>query len=218
MRVLIIDNFDSFTFNLYQIIGELMTKLRLVNTHGQVELQVVRNNAITWQDIEAWQPDRIVISPGPGTPEDEAYFGISAQVIQQTQVPLLGVCLGMQGIAHCFGGKIIRFELPMHGKTSDILHDEQGLFANIPNPLSVMRYHSLGVDPKSFPDCLRVTAVVGEFPIDGFDDNSKIRRGGSFKIMGLEHRTRPIYGIQHHPESFASEGGVDYLRQFLIQG
>lgn len=198
MKVLLIDNFDSFTFNLYQYIGELLTK-----KGGGFVLDVFRNNEITLGEIKQKRYDKIIISPGPGDPSDKAYFGVCADVLVQLgkKIPVLGVCLGMQGIAHYFGGKVTRAKKPMHGKTSVISHDGRGVFINLPQQLEVMRYHSLVADRKSLPTCLEVSAVSQ-------DTN---------EIMGLRHTSFPIEGIQFHPESFATDGGKLLLENFLYR-
>ena len=156
MRVLIIDNYDSFTFNLYQYVGDILSREQQLSSF---EVLVKRNDEITLTQIEALQVDRIIISPGPGTPEAPAYFGVCAQVITELgkTIPTLGVCLGMQGIAHCFGAKVVHAAVPMHGKVSPISHDAKGVYKNMPQELEVMRYHSLMVDVHSLPDCLEIT-------------------------------------------------------------
>lgn len=198
MKILIIDNYDSFTFNLYQYIGDIL-KAR----GGEFKLVVKRNNKITIAEIKKARFDKIVISPGPGSPDNLSYFGICAQVIREIgkTVPILGVCLGMQGIAYCYGGKIIRAKTPMHGKTSLISHNNKGIFKGLPQDLEVMRYHSLVVESNSIPDCLEVTAFARD----------------SGEIMGLRHKKYPIKGVQFHPESFATEGGEKILKIFLLQ-
>lgn len=218
MKVYIIDNYDSFTYNLYQYIGEILTAEKSKGNLGEFDITVKRNDQVTLEEIEAAQPDRIIISPGPGTPEDENYFGICAQVIKQfgPRIPLLGVCLGMQGIVHVFGGKVVNAHVPMHGKISPITHDGEGMFRNVPDQLEIMRYHSLMADPTSFPDSLKLTSVVGELTADQFDDLERIRQGGEFEIMAVQHKEHPIYGIQFHPESFATEGGKELIANFLF--
>ena len=198
MKVLIIDNYDSFTFNLYQYTGELLQE-----KYKDFILSVFRNDEISIKEIQEKQYDRIIISPGPGNPSDRSYFGVCAEVIKKlgNKTPTLGVCLGMQGMAYYFGGNIIRARVPMHGKTSSISHDGKGVFTNLPQNIEVMRYHSLIVDKKSLPDCLEITAVV---PDTG-------------EIMGIRHKTYPIEGVQFHPESFATEGGKQMLKNFLFQ-
>lgn len=217
MKVLIIDNYDSFTYNLYQYIGEILSSDKQSGKISDFAISVKRNNEIGLADIAAFAPDRIIISPGPGSPDDEAYFGVCAEVIRQLgrTTPLLGVCLGMQGIVHVFGGRVVRAPLPMHGKTSSIVHDGSGLFHDIPDHLEIMRYHSLIAEPGSFPDCLQVTAAVGDLAKEEFTDLAKIRRGGDFEIMAVRHKQFPVFGIQFHPESFATEGGRDMVRNFL---
>lgn len=197
MKILIIDNYDSFTFNLYQCIGEIL------QTSGtQSAIDVVRNDAITLPEIKQRAYDKIIISPGPGDPSDSTYFGVCAPVLTLVgkTIPILGVCLGMQGIASCFGGKVIRAARPMHGKTSLIEHDCLGVFRNVPQKLEVMRYHSLIADKATLPDCLKISALSLD----------------TKEIMGLRHKTYPIEGIQFHPESFATEGGKTMLRNFLF--
>ena len=184
--LLMIDNYDSFTYNIVQYLGEL----------GE-EVQVFRNDKITIAEIEALAPARIVLSPGPCTPEEA---GISVEVVRQFagRIPILGVCLGHQSIGYAFGGTIVKSATLMHGKTSPILHDGAGLFAGLPNPFQATRYHSLVVERDSFPGELEVTAWVAEG-----------------EIMGLRHRTLPVWGVQFHPESILTQGGMDILRNFL---
>ena len=186
MNILVIDNFDSFTYNLVQYLGEL-----------GAELEVFRNNAISVAEIRNHAPDGIVISPGPGTPDSA---GITLSVIKElaSTFPILGVCLGHQSIGQAFGGKIIRAKELMHGKTSQIYHDGSGVFADLPSPLTATRYHSLVVDPESVPDCLRVTAHT----------TNNI-------IMGLEHKDLSVFGVQFHPESFLTTSGRAILQNFL---
>lgn len=200
MKILIIDNYDSFTFNLYQCIGEILLK-----TGKAFIIDVFRNDQISIREIQNSKYHRIVISPGPGNPADSEYFGVCAEVLTKIgkTVPVLGVCLGMQGMAHYFGGKVIRAKVPMHGKTSMIRHDGKGVFQNLPQELLVMRYHSLVADPSNLPDCLEISATV-----DGLSDG---------EIMGLRHKEYPIEGIQFHPESFATEAGKQMLSNFLFQ-
>ena len=204
--VYLVDNYDSFTYNLYQYIGEVLTTAKLSNQIGDFEVIVARNDQVTVADIEAAHTDRIIISPGPGSPEDESYFGVCAQVITELgpTIPLLGVCLGMQGIVHCFGGKVVKAYVPMHGKVSPISHDGMGIFKDIPDQLEVMRYHSLMAAAESMPDCLALTAVVGVLGSD------------SYEIMAVKHKQFPIQGIQFHPESFATEGGKELMKNFLL--
>ncbi|CAM2987855.1 aminodeoxychorismate/anthranilate synthase component II [Vibrio rarus] len=189
--LLIIDNYDSFTYNLYQYFCEL-----------GCETKVVRNDAITIAEIDALQPDAIVISPGPCTPDDA---GISLQVIQEFMgsIPLLGVCLGHQAIAQVFGAKVVRAEKVMHGKTSPIQHTGVGVFSDLNNPLTVTRYHSLVVERESFPDCLEVTSWT-------LDANGQVE-----DVMGYRHKTLPIQGVQFHPESIKTEQGLELLGNFV---
>jgi anthranilate synthase/aminodeoxychorismate synthase-like glutamine amidotransferase len=196
MNVLIIDNYDSFTFNLYQYAGEILQR-----KGAQFVIDVVRNDELSLREIQDRNYDKIIISPGPGDPADKAYFGVCADVITELgkTTPILGVCLGMQGIAHYFGGHVARAKLPMHGKTSSITHDGSGVFAKLPQDLEVMRYHSLIVEKNALPESLEITATAN-------DTN---------EVMGLRHKTYPIEGIQFHPESFATEAGKRMLENFL---
>ncbi len=184
--LLMIDNYDSFTYNIVQYFGQL----------GE-EVQVRRNDKISLAEIETLRPERLVISPGPCSPE-EAGISVSAITHFSGKIPILGVCLGHQSIGYAFGGKILRSASLMHGKTSPILHDGQELFAGLANPFPATRYHSLIVDRPTLPDCLQVTAWV---------ENGE--------IMGLRHRELPVWGVQFHPESILTEGGMDLLRNFL---
>jgi anthranilate synthase/aminodeoxychorismate synthase-like glutamine amidotransferase len=199
MKVLIIDNYDSFTYNLYQYLGEILEDIG-----DSFKLDVVRNDELTLAQIKDLNYDRIVVSPGPGDPSDKAYFGVCAEVILELgkTVPVFGVCLGMQGICHYFGGQVVRARLPMHGKTSKVSHDERGVFKNLPQNLEVMRYHSLVANPDNLPDSLEISAWV--------------ESGFGKEIMGLRHKQYPIEGIQFHPESFATEGGMEMLRNFIL--
>ena len=185
--ILLVDNYDSFTFNLYQYLGEL-----------GADVKVVRNDAMSVDEALALEPERIVISPGPGTP-DEA--GISLELIRRSPVPLLGVCLGHQALGQTFGGKVVRAPKLMHGKTSEIRHDGKTIFAGLPDVFTATRYHSLVVAPESVPDCLEVSAWTD---------------GGV--VMGLRHRERPLEGVQFHPESILTTAGKDLLRNFLGLG
>jgi len=185
--ILLIDNYDSFTFNLYQYLGEL----------GE-ELTVVRNDQISAAEALALGPERVVISPGPGTP-DQA--GISLEVVRLCAaqgVPLLGVCLGHQALGQAFGGRVVRAPKLMHGKTSLIHHDGRTLFAGLAVPFEATRYHSLIVERESLPECLEVSAWTD----DGL-------------VMGLRHRERPLEGVQFHPESILTSSGMTLLRNFL---
>ena len=197
MKILIIDNYDSFTFNLYQYVGEILIKKSILFT-----LDVVRNNEITIEEIKKRNYNKIIISPGPGSADDPVYFGVCAKVLTEIgkKIPVLGVCLGMQGMAYYFGGKVVRAQKPMHGKTSLIKHDGQGIFKNLPQSLEVMRYHSLIAEKSSLPKILKITALSQD----------------TKEIMGLRHKIYPIEGIQFHPESFATEGGKLLLTNFLF--
>ena len=185
-RVLVIDNYDSFVYNLVQYLGEL-----------GAEPLVYRHDALTVDEIDELAPDGILISPGPGRPEDA---GISNDVLTHHagRLPIFGVCLGLQCMGQVFGGSVVRAPQVMHGKTSLIRHDESGVFAGLPNPLEATRYHSLIVARDSVPDCLEVTATTD----DGL-------------VMGLRHREYAIEGVQFHPESILTTGGHDMLRNFL---
>ena len=189
--LLMIDNYDSFTYNLVQYLGEL----------GQ-DVRVARNDELSVDQIRKLAPERIVISPGPGTP-DQA--GVSLQLIEKVggQIPILGVCLGHQSIGQAFGGRVIRAQRIMHGKTSMIHHTGKGVFAAVPNPFEATRYHSLVVEKSTLPQCLEVTAWTQN--ADGSVD----------EIMGLRHRTLAIEGVQFHPESILTQHGHDLLRNFL---
>ncbi|MBF2720367.1 MULTISPECIES: anthranilate synthase component II [unclassified Psychrobacter] len=214
MNVLIIDNYDSFTFNLYQYVGEILQTLG-----GDKEASVIvkRNNEITLADVQAMNLDRIIISPGPGSPDDPAYFGICAEVIEVMgkTTPLLGVCLGMQGIAHVFGGDVIRASVPMHGKVSSIRHDGLGIYKDLPQELEIMRYHSLIVKADTIPSCLTITSVVANDSRADLSFDESALTGD--EIMGLAHKDYPIQGVQFHPESFATEGAKRLLSNFLMQ-
>jgi anthranilate synthase component II len=190
MKTLVIDNYDSFVYNLEQYIGELGS-----------ETVVFRNDQITLKQVEALKPDRIVISPGPGTPEDVRYFGVCTQILQTISqtVPTLGVCLGHQGIIHAYGGKVIRAKRLMHGKTCVIKHDQKGIFSGVRNPFRATRYHSLVGERSSIPTCLEITAEC-------IDDN---------EIMAVRHIKFPIDGVQFHPESILCEDGKLIIKNFL---
>lgn len=218
MKVLIIDNYDSFTYNLYQFIGEILTTEKNRGELPHFEIMVKRNNQIDFKAIEAMAPDRIIISPGPGSPDDPRYFGVCAEVIEKLgkTTPLLGVCLGMQGIVHVFGGQVVKAPLPMHGKISPINHNNASVFNGVPNQLEVMRYHSLIADATTLPECLAVTATVGALEADHFEQRSGWQALGEFELMGVKHREYPIHGIQFHPESFATEGGKELIANFLF--
>lgn len=218
MKILIIDNYDSFTYNLYQFIGEILTSAKNRGTIENFDILVRRNDQISFADIEAMAPDRIIISPGPGSPDDERYFGVCADVIEKLgkTTPLLGVCLGMQGIVHVFGGQVVKAPLPMHGKISPVTHNGHSVFRGVPDQLDVMRYHSLIAAAETLPECLQVTAAVGDLSADDFEDRARLARGGNFELMGVKHRDYPIHGIQFHPESFATEGGKELIANFLF--
>ena len=183
--ILVIDNYDSFTYNLVQYLGEL-----------GYTVEVFRNDALTLDEIEAMKPDQIVISPGPGTPDDA---GISVDLIKRfhQDIPILGVCLGHQAIGQAFGGKVVRANKIMHGKVSLVEHDKKGMFHNLPSPLTATRYHSLIVE-EPLPDCLEITA-----------------RGKDAEVMALRHKDYPVVGVQFHPESILTEYGHEMLRNFL---
>ena len=184
--LLVIDNYDSFTFNLVQYFGQL-----------GVEQSVFRNDEITVEQALALNPERVMISPGPCSPTEA---GVSCDIIRAFagKKPLLGVCLGHQAIGQVYGGKVVRAPNLMHGKTSPIFHDGEDLFRGMPSPFAATRYHSLVVDRPSLPECLKVTAWTD----DGL-------------IMGLTHRTLPVWGVQFHPESYVTERGLDILANFL---
>ena len=184
--LLLIDNYDSFTYNLYQYLSQL-----------GAEVVVVRNDKIGIKEIEQMQPEKIILSPGPSTPE---HAGISNDVIRHfgEEVPILGVCLGHQCIGYSYGGEIVRARKIMHGKSSLIHHQGQGIFSGLPQPFSAIRYHSLVVNEDNLPKCLEITART--------EDGT---------IMGLRHREYPVEGLQFHPESFMTEMGIDLLKNFL---
>lgn len=184
--ILMIDNYDSFTYNLVQYLGVLGS-----------EVEVHRNDKITLDEIDSMKPERIVISPGPGTPQSA---GITISMIERfhPKVPILGVCLGHQAIGAAFGGRVLHAARIMHGKTSEISHDSKGVFRDLPDPITATRYHSLAVERKSLPSCLEVSAEAE----DG-------------EIMGLRHREYPVEGIQFHPESILTKEGMNILRNFL---
>ena len=187
--LLVIDNYDSFTYNLVQYFGELGVKQK-----------VYRNDSITVEQAIDLQPERIMISPGPCSPNEA---GVSLEIIESFagKVPLLGVCLGHQSIGQHFGGKVVRANRLMHGKTSPVLHQEKDLFKGLPNPFEATRYHSLIIEPNSLPDCLQVTATTKEG-----------------EIMGIAHKELPIWGVQFHPESVATKKGMRILENFLNLG
>ena len=193
--VFVLDNYDSFTYNLVQYLGEL-----------GAEVEVRRNDELTVEEVEALKPERILLSPGPCTPGEA---GILVPLIRHMagKAPILGVCLGHQAIGEAFGGQVVRAERLMHGKTSPVEHDGKGIFAGLPTPLTCTRYHSLIVAEESLPGELMVTARTKEQKGDG-------SAGGSV-IMGLRHRSLPIEGVQFHPESVLTEGGHQMIRNFL---
>jgi anthranilate synthase/aminodeoxychorismate synthase-like glutamine amidotransferase len=188
--VFVLDNYDSFTYNLVQYLGEL-----------GADIEVRRNDEVTVDEVEAMKPERVLLSPGPCTPGEA---GILVPLIRQMagKVPILGVCLGHQAIGEAFGGKVVRAEHLMHGKTSSVNHDGRGIFAGLPTPLTCTRYHSLIVEETSLPGDLAITARTPE------------KDGGSV-IMGLRHRSLPIEGVQFHPESVLTEGGREMIRNFM---
>lgn len=191
-KILIIDNYDSFVYNIAQLLGEMNT-----------EPYVIRNDKVTLSQIKKMKPDGIVISPGPGHPADKKYFGVCTDVIQELgpTTPILGVCLGHQGIVHAFGGKVVNAKKVRHGKTSTIEYNDCGdrLFGEVSNPFQATRYHSLVADKKTMPECLEVTARAKD---DG-------------EIMGIRHRKYPIEGVQFHPESILTGEGRKILSNFL---
>ncbi len=184
--LLVIDNYDSFTYNLVQYLGEM-----------GVEMRVVRNDEVTVEQVEAWQPDRLLISPGPCSPREA---GLSCELLRRLgpRIPTLGVCLGHQCIGQAFGARVVVNYRMMHGKTSMIRHNGRDLFEGLPNPFRATRYHSLVIERASLPDCLEITAESEEG-----------------EIMGVRHRSYPIWGVQFHPESILTEYGRELLRNFL---
>lgn len=184
--LLVIDNYDSFTYNIVQYFGEL-----------GAEMKVVRNDAITLEEIRELAPTQICISPGPCTPHEA---GISCDVIREfgKTTPILGVCLGHQSIGQVFGGDVVRAETLMHGKTSPVIHQEKSVFAGLPSPFTATRYHSLIIKKETLPDCLEITAETE----DGV-------------IMGVMHKEYPIHGVQFHPESILTQDGINILKNFL---
>ena len=184
--ILVIDNYDSFTYNLVQYLGEL-----------GAEMQVVRNDKITLEEIEALKPEKVLLSPGPCTPNEA---GICLSLIERFagEFPIFGVCLGHQAIGQVFGGEVVRNDKIMHGKTSLIHHKNQGVFAGLPQPFQATRYHSLVIRRASMPDCLEITAETDEG-----------------EVMGVRHKTLPIQGVQFHPESALTPNGKDLLKNFL---
>jgi anthranilate synthase component II len=189
--LLMIDNYDSFTYNLVQYFGEL-----------GAEVRVVRNDALSVEQVAALKPERIVVSPGPCTPNEA---GISLELIARLggSVPILGVCLGHQSLGQAYGGEVVRARTIMHGKTSPIVHAGRGVFRGLPQPFEATRYHSLVVRRETLPDCLEITAWTED------------AEGGFDEIMGLRHRELPVEGVQFHPESILTAAGKDLLRNFL---
>ncbi len=192
MRVLILDNYDSFVYNLAQYVGEVAD-----------EVIVRKNDTISLSGVQELSPNRIIISPGPGTPANPRYFRVCEKVLQEVspETPTLGVCLGHQGIVHSFGGKIVRAKKVRHGKTSPIEHDGKGVFRGVKSPFLGTRYHSLVADRRNLPDSLEVSA-------ESKDDH---------EIMGVRHREYPIEGVQFHPESILTEPGRKIVANFLQQ-
>jgi len=190
--ILVLDNYDSFTYNLVQRLGEI---------DNSVDIRVVRNDKISIEEIRQLRPDRILISPGPCSPSEA---GISVPIVKELmgEIPILGVCLGHQSIGQALGGRIVRASVLMHGKTDRIYHDNCGFFEGLPNPFVATRYHSLVIEPASLPAELEISAWV--------DDTD-----GSRQIMAVSHRIHPVVGWQFHPESFLTEPGVELLRRFL---
>ena len=190
MKVLILDNYDSFVYNLAQYAGEVAD-----------EVVVKRNDEVNIPAVRKFSPDKIIISPGPGTPADPRYFGICTEVLRKVSIetPTLGVCLGHQGIVHSFGGKIVRAKRLRHGKTSSIRHDGKGIFRGLENPFEATRYHSLVADPRTLPDSLEVSA----------------RSEDDQEVMAVRHREFPIEGVQFHPESILTVHGHRMIANFL---
>ena len=186
-RVLVVDNYDSFVYNLVQYLGEL-----------GAEPIVHRHDALGIDELRALEPDAVLISPGPGRPESAGVSNEAITAFGAAGIPVLGVCLGHQCIGQVFGGDVVRAERVMHGKTSEVQHDGRGVFAGLPDPFTATRYHSLVVDADSIPDCLEVGATTA----DGI-------------VMGLRHRELPIHGVQFHPEAVLTVGGHDIIRNFL---
>jgi anthranilate synthase/aminodeoxychorismate synthase-like glutamine amidotransferase len=193
--ILVVDNYDSFTYNLVQRLGEIDSKL---------EIQVYRNDQITLEEMEQLEPSHLIISPGPCTPKEA---GISVECVQRFhgKIPLLGVCLGHQSIGEATGGTIVRAEQLMHGKTDRIEHSGTTLFRGLPNPMTATRYHSLVIQPET---------LSPEFRVNAWTHDSR----GSRVIMGIEHQTAPTFGVQFHPESFLTESGTELLENFLKFG
>jgi anthranilate synthase component 2 len=191
LKLVMIDNYDSFTYNLVQYFGEL-----------GAAVTVVRNDEVSIAELAALQPDKLVISPGPCTPK-EAGISVESIVHFAGVVPILGVCLGHQSIGFAFGGQVIHAKSVMHGKVSQVYHNDAGVFKGLNNPFTATRYHSLVIEQASLPDCLEITAWTQN------------EQGGMDEIMGVRHKTLPIEGVQFHPESILTEHGHDMLRNFL---
>jgi anthranilate synthase/aminodeoxychorismate synthase-like glutamine amidotransferase len=185
-RVLVIDSYDSFVYNLVQYLGEL-----------GAEPIVVRNDELTVEQALALQPDAVLLSPGPGRPEDAGIICAAIPAFADQGTPVFGVCLGHQAIGHVYGGSVVRAPQLMHGKTSPIEHEGKGVFAGLPSPLTATRYHSLVIDPATMPECLEITAMCDDI------------------VMGVRHRELPVEGVQFHPESILTVAGHDMLRNFL---
>ncbi len=187
-RILVIDSYDSFVYNLVQYLGEL-----------GADPEVVRNDQLTVDEAVAMAPDGVLLSPGPGRPEDAGILCAAIPAFAERGVPVFGVCLGLQGIGQVFGASVVRAPALMHGKTSPVRHDGEGVFAGLPSPLTATRYHSLVIDPATVPDCLEVTATA-----DGV-------------VMGARHTTLPVEGVQFHPESILTDHGHQLLGNFLAR-
>ncbi len=194
MTILIIDNYDSFTYNLFQYIGDVTGE----------EAAVHRNDKISFEQIVEMNPDHIVVSPGPGSPDNTRDFGICARVLKElgSTIPILGVCLGHQGMIHHMGGKVVRAPEIVHGKMSAIKTDSKGLFEGLPETIEIMRYHSLIGERDTLPECLEVTAELAD---------------GSGMIMGVKHKQWPMFGLQFHPESVGTPDGHAMMRNFFKQ-
>jgi len=201
MSIVILDNFDSFTYNLYQ----------MVQAQTSLTVQVFRNNTLTWEELLAMRPDRIILSPGPGHPSRPDDFGICQQVLLQyeaLQCPILGVCLGHQGMAHYFGGQVIPAPAIVHGKTSQVrIVRSSPLLSGLPNPFTVMRYHSWTVDPNAIPHGFEVIAELDAKPEPEAPEKPL--------VMAIQHQSKPLYGVQFHPESIGTPEGSLILRNFL---
>jgi anthranilate synthase/aminodeoxychorismate synthase-like glutamine amidotransferase len=199
MMILVIDNYDSFTYNLVQYIGEIIRWPEVSESFpSRPEIVVFRNDAISTKNIDNLAPSHIIISPGPCTPNEA---GISLEVVSSFsgKIPILGVCLGHQAIGQAFGGKVVRAPIIMHGKTSKIFHNNDVLFQNIPSPFTATRYHSLIIDRTTCPECLEITAWTDDL------------------IMAVRHKDFPVWGVQFHPESILTEHGKTLLKNFLLQ-